>query len=508
MFSKLRNYSKIIIIIIAAAMVITGGLMGYGAYLNRSAPTNAPSPYVAKVNNTNITQQEYYAILRNQAPQSSQLTRSQIIPFKLSVLDSLIEREVILQNAEEMQLKPQVSDKDVEDYINKILEANEMTKEELVNNLENQGIKYADLERDIKKSLEQSDLIKQVREKSYSNVTVTEEEIQRAYEQVHPLIIIKGFKDDQKAAEEKIREALSKIKAGTSFADVAKEYSDIDNSDLGFIGRDSGYLPEEVIKEAFALKKGEVSEVITGPEAYYLIKVVDKKLATGKDYEEAKAGIKDRLLKQKQSKAFNNWLENAKAEAEIEILDPTLKGYEALRKGNYELAVQELAKALEMNPLPSIYTYLAHAYHGNKQLAKALETYDKAIEEYPDDWELHFSYGNFLAGLEDPDKEKALAQYDKASELAGEDFMAHYQLYLAYNSLEAEEKAQAEMDKLKEIQEKIQKEQEELQKANKEANSATSEDTASSEVKEKMVSTEANNKQTANQQTAETSNNQ
>jgi len=442
-------------------MGVTGALMGYGSYLNRSSSTNAPSPYVARVNDSSITREEFYAILRNQSSQISQLGSSQVIAFELSVLNSIIDREIILQKAEEMGIDPEITDQDVEDYIDQILTENEMTREDLINNLEQQGFDYADLKQDIRLSLKQDELIQQVRESSYSNITVSEEEIRDSFEKVQIMAIVKGFEDNQEEAEAEIKEALSLIKEGRSFEKVAEEYSDLDQIDLGLIGRDDLYIPTSVIEKAFAMGQDEVSDLIETSDTYYIIKVLEKKLAEGEEYAEAKAEIEDSLLQGKQSKTFANWLENTRAETEREIFDPAIEGYKALREGDYQLAINQLSGALEINPLPSIYTFLANAYHGNEELDKARETFTQAIEKYPDDWELRFNYGNFLAELDET--ENALAEYDQASELAVEDFMAHYQLYIAYSSLEAEEKAEAEMKIIQEIQEKIQAEQEELQ---------------------------------------------
>src|SRR5690554_5692817 len=94
MFDKLRNYSKIIIIIIAIAMVVTGALYGIGAFNNPNMDMMSPSNNIATVNGANVSQQEYYTILTNQSGLSN-LTRAQEIPFKYDVLSSIINRKLI-----------------------------------------------------------------------------------------------------------------------------------------------------------------------------------------------------------------------------------------------------------------------------------------------------------------------------------------------------------------------------------------------------------------------------
>lgn len=73
------------------------------------------------------------------------------------------------------------------------------------------------------------------------------------------------------------QELRAKIAKGESFANLAKEYS-IDVSkkrggDLGFFGR--GMMVPEFEKAAFALQKGQVSDVVKTQFGYHIIKRLD-----------------------------------------------------------------------------------------------------------------------------------------------------------------------------------------------------------------------------------------
>ncbi|OLC36546.1 MAG: peptidylprolyl isomerase [Thaumarchaeota archaeon 13_1_40CM_4_38_7] len=73
------------------------------------------------------------------------------------------------------------------------------------------------------------------------------------------------------------QELRAKIAKGESFANLAKEYS-IDVSkkrggDLGFFGR--GIMVPEFEKAAFALQKGQVSDVVKTQFGYHIIKRLD-----------------------------------------------------------------------------------------------------------------------------------------------------------------------------------------------------------------------------------------
>jgi len=73
------------------------------------------------------------------------------------------------------------------------------------------------------------------------------------------------------------QEIKTKIANGESFANLAKLHS-IDSSkkrggDLGFFGR--GMMVQEFEKAAFALEKGQVSEIVKTQFGYHIIKRLD-----------------------------------------------------------------------------------------------------------------------------------------------------------------------------------------------------------------------------------------
>ena len=73
------------------------------------------------------------------------------------------------------------------------------------------------------------------------------------------------------------QELKTKITGGESFANLAKQYS-IDSSrkrggDLGYFGR--GMMVPEFEKGAFALEKGQVSDIVKTEFGYHIIKRLD-----------------------------------------------------------------------------------------------------------------------------------------------------------------------------------------------------------------------------------------
>lgn len=83
-------------------------------------------------------------------------------------------------------------------------------------------------------------------------------------------------------AREKIQAVQADIAAGRiDFASAARKHSQDTNAlkggDLGFIERRGPELEEPLLKAAFALKKGEVSNILETPSGLHLLLVTDRK---------------------------------------------------------------------------------------------------------------------------------------------------------------------------------------------------------------------------------------
>src|SRR5580693_2355177 len=83
------------------------------------------------------------------------------------------------------------------------------------------------------------------------------------------------------AAEAKANDVLKQIRAGASFEDIAKKFSDgpsaAQGGDLGAFKR--GTLAKELEDRTFAMKSGDVSDVIRTKQGYVILKVTNHQVA-------------------------------------------------------------------------------------------------------------------------------------------------------------------------------------------------------------------------------------
>ena len=299
---------------------------------------------VATVNGENITYGEYLKkfafqkymidstygkeIWNEKVPAEQSITKQEttlIKDFTLRLVDSIIQEELLSQEAKKQSLKIDESElkNNVDQWKNSITkdktakeyyEKNGIT-EEVVTDIFKEQMNISALEANYTKNnpVTQAEIDKYYNEhkSEYTNAQVKASHI-----------IIKTQNDDGTemsqdkvdSAKKQIDEIYAKIKAGEDFAKLAKQYSQDASKDaggdLGFFSK--GQMVKEFEEVAFSMKVGEVSEPFKTKYGYHVVKLTDKKEDTT-DPKQVKEFLKGTLQQEK----FNKYVEELKKAAKI-----------------------------------------------------------------------------------------------------------------------------------------------------------------------------------------------
>jgi peptidyl-prolyl cis-trans isomerase SurA len=146
-------------------------------------------------------------------------------------------------------------------------------------------------------------------------------------------------------AEAKANDLLKQIRDGAAFEDIAKKYSDGpsagDGGTLGSFKR--GQLAPALEEKTFAMKTGEVSDVIRTKQGYVILKVVDHQAAGIPPMKDVLPKIQDALYYQKLQPALRAYLTKLREDAYIKYAD----GYVDTGKSPNQTQPVETATAKE-----------------------------------------------------------------------------------------------------------------------------------------------------------------
>lgn len=147
------------------------------------------------------------------------------------------------------------------------------------------------------------------------------------------------------AAEAKANDLLKQIQDGANFEDIAKKYSDgpsaADGGALGMFKR--GQLAKAIEDQTFAMKTGEVTQVIHTKQGYVILKVIDHQQAGIPPMKDILPKIQDALYYQKLQPALRAYLTKLREDAYIKYAD----GYVDTGKSANQTAPVETAAAKE-----------------------------------------------------------------------------------------------------------------------------------------------------------------
>ena len=257
-----------------------------------AASAAAGDEVVARVNGVNITRKdldtEVQGYIDQMARQGRRIPPGQTAALQQRVLEQMIGRQLILQQG--LKNIPADVDEKVQEQIDQA-KASKGGDTEFKKALADNGVTLEQFTRDIRDGMIIRETIQSVVDKQAKISTEDarastrqSRPIQAARarsRQSHPDPVLAGR--DRRGEEGKraqIDAALSLVKGGSKFADVAKKVSEDPGSaenggDLGYFPR--GRMVPEFDTVAFSLKTNEISGVVTTQFGYHILQVTGRK---------------------------------------------------------------------------------------------------------------------------------------------------------------------------------------------------------------------------------------
>ena len=281
---------------------------------------------VALVNGEMISRAEFERELGRELQSLGAVeTRSpeQLEPFRRALLDSLIDRRLLLQAARQVNLS--ATSEEVDRRILRI--TSDYPAAGFDQALAQGRLSMPELRR---KTAELVIIEKLFEEHVYPPAVVTEEEIRRYYEQHKDEFQVP---EQVRAAQivvrslEEARRIQQQLRQGKRFEDLARKYSLSPDAkvggDLGFFAR--GVMPPAFDQVAFRLAVGQVSDVVATEYGYHLFKVLERRPAEKRDLGALRGEVEQKLLELRRAEAQKIYLAKLRQAGQIQINEPVLQ---------------------------------------------------------------------------------------------------------------------------------------------------------------------------------------
>jgi len=294
---------------------------------------------VARVNNQIVTRSDYLRSqdeLKKEAEQQDPVNADKVIADRSKdVLRDLIDQQLLLEKGKDLGITGDTELVKKLDDMRKEMKLESM--EDLEKAAQSQGISFEDFKLNMRNQI----ITQQVIGKEVgSRLVISKDDEQKFYDahknemeqpeqiQLSEILVSTEKKtpdaDENKAIQEaqaKADDLLAQIRKGASFEDVAKKYSDgpgaASGGDLGYFKR--GTLAKELEEKTFAMKPGDVSDVIRTKQGFIILKVTHHHAAGVPPLNEVEQRVQDAIYMQKLQPALREYLGKLREDAFIYI---------------------------------------------------------------------------------------------------------------------------------------------------------------------------------------------
>jgi peptidyl-prolyl cis-trans isomerase SurA len=300
---------------------------GYGEICNR---------VVALVNDDVITLFELNTRIKEMTGLDPEQIKAQdekkFIEMRRQILDLLIDEKLAQAKIREEHIV--VTDKEVDEAIERIKEGKKMTQEDLLAGLKQINLTYEAYRQNIKTDIERMRLINlEVK----SKIIIREEKVHEYYE-AHKsqfskekrvrlaTIFLKGNGAAPPAQDttlkKQVDQLVQRLQAGEDFGALAREFSQgpgaKEGGDLGYFNPQQ--LDPELTRAIESLPIGGISNPIFRPQGVQILKVVAREAGGVAPFEQVEETIHDILYRQEINRSYSHWIKSLREQAFTKII--------------------------------------------------------------------------------------------------------------------------------------------------------------------------------------------
>ena len=431
LISRIRKKTKTIIYLftfifgISLFYVFGSSLIGGGRFATKKPKAASIPNIILRVDGKPINREIFndaYLRLREQYEQQSRLDEHKYFTqmfFKLQALERLVNQEIFIQEAQRRNLR--VTSGELNQQMRQY-------RDYLIG--ESSRLDDPSIQARVKFFFKDKEKDKYFRELLFQRGLTTTSFKESMRRDMFENKAVKAIGEERQKKEEvetqkRAESIMQKVNAGEDFATLATQYSDDESTrdnggDRGWIGHGTVEKPFE--DAAFSLAPGSISGLVKTESGYYIIKVENKKIPVGPDFEKERPDIIARLEKEKDNPkttitdaeiktayeqvkvrdilirvkdartlAFE-WLGTVREKHKVEVVNPELRAYRylmglELKKNeteiNYEKALALYKVAQEKEPANSYNYYQMGAIYERmaEKSTSEKDPYQKAIED-------------------------------------------------------------------------------------------------------------------------------
>ncbi|KJS32609.1 MAG: hypothetical protein VR64_05885 [Desulfatitalea sp. BRH_c12] len=261
-------------------------------------------------------------------PEDQPLTRDQ----RSQLLDKMINDKLTDQEVKRQGIT--IKDEEVDRTIDRLKQVNQTSHEDLVRLLKLRGMSFEEYRAQIKEQLLQSRIVNR---EVKSKIVITEDDVNAYYEahkaqytgqtKYHLRHILmqlpSNASDERSRVYQQMQELHRRLQAGEDFSSLAKIYSQAataeEGGDLGLF--ENRLLTDEIRNVLSGLTSGQFTPVVETEQGYQIFYVQEVIHTAGKDPEEVRAEIQDKLFAEVVEQKFAAWFKELRKRAHVEILD-------------------------------------------------------------------------------------------------------------------------------------------------------------------------------------------